>query len=62
MGRMTNVHIFLGELKVTLRSQDGGGRWLAFVRLKEGAEESCLWRVRCEEEDMLDRVKDVLTG
>ena len=61
---------FAGEIGVVVSQKRDGKvsdgieqrKWLAFVRLKEGGEGTCLWRVRCERGmgEMVEGLKEAL--
>lgn len=46
----------LGDLKVLISS----GSRLAALRLKESDEESCLWRLRCQDDELRASIRTVL--
>jgi AP-4 complex subunit epsilon-1 len=47
-----------GDLKILIASETSVQ---AALRLRESEEESCLWRLRCSDDDLRTRIKGVLT-
>ena len=55
---------FLGDLKITLRTdeseQDEQARVTALLRLHEEEDGSCLWQAKCSNGELGNRLKELL--
>jgi len=52
---------FKGELKVLVLPKSGDDHGLAALRLKESDDNSCLWRLRCEDENLRRNLQVLLS-
>lgn len=55
---LTKPVISIGELKVLVQGPEP--RQFATLRLREGEDESCLWRLRCDDLDLRTSIKRLM--